>query len=52
VLKNFTLSEIFRLIAPFYRVADFLLGRPINTAESFSPKIRRYSDEIKFFVQK
>jgi hypothetical protein len=29
-VKNYTLSEIFRLIARFYRVADFLLGRPNN----------------------
>ena len=27
-VKNYTLSEVFRLIGPFYRVADFLLGRP------------------------
>ena len=29
------MSEVFRLIAPFYRVADFLLGRPIHTTDMY-----------------
>ena len=37
-VKNYTMSEIFRLIASFYRVADFLLGRPTFMIYGISKK--------------
>ena len=35
-VKNYTMSKVFRFIRPFYRVADFLLGRPTHWSIFFS----------------